>query len=187
MLERLLTSKARVKLLSLFLMNPERGFHMREVARLTELNINAVRRELANLEAIGLLTSKPVVNTKVYSVDQKMPILQELTSIILKTEGVTRMLKENLAEIGVIETSFIYGSFAKNEARLGSDIDLFMIGMFDEQRLIELIHRAERLISREINYVAFTPEEFEERKRKNDPFVTNVLREPKIVLIGSAP
>ncbi|MCX6651921.1 MAG: nucleotidyltransferase domain-containing protein [Methanomassiliicoccales archaeon] len=187
MLERLLTSKARVKLLTLFLMNPERGFHIREVARLTELNINAVRRELANLEAIGLLTSKPAANTKVYSVDQKMPILQELTSIILKTEGVTRMLKENLAEIGYIESAFVYGSFAKNEAKLTSDVDLFIIGSVDEEKLIGVIHMAEEQTSREINYVAFTQEEFEERRRKEDPFVTNVLREPKIMLIGSAP
>ena len=58
MLQKLFTSKTRVKLLTLFMMNPGREMYVREIARSTEENINAIRRELANLEEMGLLKSK---------------------------------------------------------------------------------------------------------------------------------
>jgi len=112
-----------------------------------------------------------------------MPIYNELASIILKTEGVAKELKESLIEIGV-ETVFIYGSFASGEATVNSDIDIFIIGEVDEDKLIIKIREIEKTLSREINYVLFTAKEFERKKKSKDPFVLNVLKEPKIMLIG---
>jgi predicted transcriptional regulator len=85
MLERLFSSRARVKLLELFLLRPEREVHVREICRRTGLNINAVRRELANLEEIGLLTSCRKGNALFYTVNIAFPIYQELVSIFLRT------------------------------------------------------------------------------------------------------
>lgn len=187
MLERLITSKARVKLLTLFLLNPGREFYVREIVRATDLNINAVRRELINLEGIGLLKSAQKGNMKVYHSDNSMPIWQELTSIVLKTEGVAKEIKEHLDEIGSIQSAFIYGSFAQNDARLNSDIDLFIIGSIDEDRLLSSIRKIEGQLSREVNYVLFSKDEFDKRVEQGDPFVTNVLREPKIMISGKLP
>ena len=83
-LERLFTSRTRVSLLGLFLLNPEREVHVREISRITALNINAVRRELANLEEIGLLTSCTRGNARFYTVNIAFPIYQELVSVFLK-------------------------------------------------------------------------------------------------------
>lgn len=185
MLQRLLTSKTRVKLLTLFLMNPEREIYIREIARATNENINAIRRELSNLEEIGLLTSKRRGNEKYYSINKNMPIYSELTNIILKTEGVTKVLQENLFKMGEVKTAFIYGSFASKKAGINSDLDLFIIGNINEKQLIMLIKKLEKKLSREINYVLFEPKEFRERIKNKDPFVSNVLKEPKIVVIGS--
>jgi len=184
MLRRLLTSKTRVKLLTLFLMNPEREMYIREIVRITNENINSIRRELINLEEIGLLTSRKTRNTKHYVVNKKMPIYNELTNIILKTEGVGKILRENLSAIGKIETAFIYGSFASKKAGLSSDVDLFIIGNIDEKKLIKHIKELEREMSREINYILFEPKEFLERIKNKDPFVSNVLKEPKTMLLG---
>ncbi|GAG31692.1 unnamed protein product, partial [marine sediment metagenome] len=74
-------------------MNPEREMYIREIVRITNENINSIRRELINLEEIGLLTSRKTVNTKRYVVNKKMPIYNELTNIILKTEGVGKILR----------------------------------------------------------------------------------------------
>ncbi len=183
MLQKLFTSKTRVKLLTLFMMNPEREMYVREIARNTKENINAIRRELANLEGIGLLKSERRGNSKYYVVNKKMPIYNELASIILKTEGVAKELQDSLSEIGV-EIAFIYGSFASGKAGVDSDVDIFIIGEVNEDELIIKIRDVEKKLSREINYVLFTVKEFEEREKSKDPFVLNVLREPKIMLVG---
>jgi predicted nucleotidyltransferase len=166
-------------------MNPEREMYIREIVRNTNENINAIRRELSNLEDIGLLTSTRKRNAKYYTVNKNMPIYNELTNIILKTEGVARVLQENLSEIGKIETAFIYGSFASKKTGINSDIDLFIIGILNEKQLIMFIKKLEKKLSREINYVLFEPREFRERIKNKDPFVSNVLKEPKIMLMGT--
>lgn len=184
MLEKLLTSKTRVKLLTLFLLNPETEMYVREIARKTGENTNAIRRELHNLEDIGLLSSEKKGNLKYYTVNKKMSIYIELTNIILKTEGVSRTLSENLTRLGRIETAFIYGSFASGSAGGRSDIDLFIIGQVHEDELIRCIEQLETKLSREINYVLFTPAEFGQRISNNDPFIKNVLNEKRVMLIG---
>ena len=84
---RLFSSRTRVKLLELFLLHPEREVHVRETCRITGLNINAVRRELANLEELGLLGSRRAGNARFYTVNIAFPIYAELVGIVLKMEG----------------------------------------------------------------------------------------------------
>ncbi len=187
MLERLFTSKTRVKILTLFILNPDRELHVREIARLTKENINAIRRELTNLEETGLLKSSRKGNMKQYTLNKEMPLYEELASMVLKTEGVAKILKEHLDDLGSIQTAFIYGSFARHNAQLSSDIDVFIIGTISEKTLISALHDLEKQLSREINYILFTPEEFTSRKRNKDPFVVNVLKEPKVMLQGDLP
>lgn len=184
MLDKLFTSKTRVKLLNLFLLNPETELYVREIARKTGENTNAIRRELQNLENIGLLLSEKKGNLKYYSTNKKMPIYIELTNIVLKTGGIQRILSENLTMLGSIETAFIYGSFASGSAGSKSDIDLFIIGQVYEDELIRCIEKLEKELSREINYVLFTPSEISQRIRNNDPFIKNVLNEKRVMLIG---
>ena len=82
--ERLFSSRTRVKLLELFLLHPEREVHVREICRITGLTINAVRRELANLEELGLLRSRWAGNARFYTVNIACPIYQELAIILVK-------------------------------------------------------------------------------------------------------
>ncbi len=84
MLGRLFSSRTRVKLLELFLLHPEREVHVREICRIAELNINAVRRELANLEELGLLRSRTAGNARFYTVNIAFPVYGELTSILVR-------------------------------------------------------------------------------------------------------
>lgn len=184
MLEKLFTSKTRVKLLTLFLLNPETEMYVREIVRRVDENNNAVRRELKNLEEIGLLSSMKKGNLRYYTVNKKMSIFSELTNIILKTEAVGKILTENLIRLGKIRAAFIYGSFAEGSAGGKSDIDLFIIGRVNEGELIRNIDKLEKQLSREINYVLFTEEEVNERIKNKDPFIINVLKEKKVMLMG---
>jgi len=84
MLKRLFSSRTRVMLLELFILHPEREIHVREICRRTGLNINAVRRELTNLEDLGLLRSRRRGNALFYTVNIMFPIYLELVSILIK-------------------------------------------------------------------------------------------------------
>jgi DNA-binding transcriptional ArsR family regulator len=87
MLERLFTSRTRVKILELLLLRPQREIHVREICRITGLNINAVRRELANLEELGILRSRTAGNARFYTAQILCPIYPELVGILLKSKG----------------------------------------------------------------------------------------------------
>ena len=183
-LRRLITSEARIRILSLFLLSPGPEFHIREVARQTKLNLNSVRRELDNLETVDLLRSRKQGSLKLYSVNRQNPVFEELKTIFLKTVGIGNIIKERLARLGKVETAFIYGSFSRGEEKPGSDIDLFIVGEVDQQEASAVFERLQRELSREINYVIFSPREFRERKARKDPFVSNVLRQRKISLVN---
>lgn len=185
MLEALIPSKTRVRLLALFLLNPQKEYFVREIVRMTGENINAVRRELANLAAFGLVTGRRSGNQQYYAVNTGHFLYADLQKIVLKTEGVAGVLTAALAKETAIGCLFIYGSFAKGTAGPESDIDLFIVGDVDETRLIPLIHECESTTGREINFTLMTGTEFAARKKAGDPFVTHVMQEEKIILAGT--
>ncbi len=185
MLEAIISSKTRVKLLTLFVLSPEREYYVREIVRMTEENINAVRRELANLESFGLISGIKKGNLQYYTVNRDFFLYEDLQRILLKTEGVAQVIKEQITNLKTIDCMFIYGSFATGKAGAKSDIDLFIVGDLDENQLIPLIHESERAINREINYTLMHRDEMRKRKRTGDPFVKNVMQEPKIMIIGT--
>jgi len=174
-----------VKLLTLFLLNPESEFYIREIVRMTGENINGVRRELANLESFGLLIGRRRGNQHYFTVNRDFFLYTDLQQLVLKTEGVARVIRENLSSLQNIECMFIYGSFARGTAGGRSDIDLFIVGDVNEEVLIPLVHTGERAINREINYTLMRGSEFAQRRETGDPFVKNVMGERKIMIIGS--
>ncbi|MDK2988832.1 MAG: hypothetical protein PWR16_361 [Methanoculleus sp.] len=184
MLEVLITSETRVRLLTLFLMNPGKEYYIRQIERLVGKNYALVRKELTRLESFGLLTSEVKGNQTYYSVDRNFFLYPELQRLVLKTEGVAQTLKERLGEIGDVDCILIYGSFAKGNAGAKSDIDLFIVGDVDENRLIPLLNESERTLQREINYTLVTKEELQDRVAEADPFITNILNGPKIMIEG---
>jgi len=184
MLEVLISSETRVKLLTLFLLNPEKEYYIRQVERLVGKNYALVRKELAKLESFGLLRSETKGNQIYYTVDQNFFLYPELQRLVLKTEGVAQVLKDGLDELGDVECIFIYGSFASGTAGAKSDIDLFIVGDVDENRLIPLTNECERTLQREINYTLVKKEELRDRVNEADPFITNVLNRPKIMILG---
>ena len=185
MLEALITSKTRVKLLTLFLLNPESEYYVREIVRMTKENYNSVRRELANLETFGLITGQKKGNMQYYTVNINFFLYKDLQNIVLKTEGIAKIIKDHLAEQSDIECMFIYGSFAQGTAGSKSDIDLFIVGNVDENLLIPLVHTSEQAIKREINYTLMHSDELKRRRQSGDPFVKHVMEERKIMIIGT--
>lgn len=181
-LQALFSSRVRVGLLSIFLLNPETPFHASALTQTVGAHYNAVWKELNHLERAGVLLSESSANTKFYRLNPRLPILSELRSIILKTVGVGDHIRNALGNLGQVNAAFIYGSFAAGDMDRQSDLDLMLIGQVDLNRLAPIIARLEKELGRAVNYSAYTPDEWREKQR--EPFIANVLSSPRIMLIG---
>jgi predicted nucleotidyltransferase len=183
-LERIFSSRVRIQLLSHFLLHPESRDHIRALSSMINAQYNAVWKELNNLEAAGLLRSEKSGGRKIYSLNRQSSIVPELRSILLKTVAVGDFVREGLGELEGLELAFIFGSFASGEIDPESDLDLMLIGDVDVTRIAPVIDELQNLLAREINYVCFSREDWEDRLENGDPFVENVRGDPKVILIG---
>jgi len=184
-INRLFSSKLRIKLLDVFLSLPDARFYIRELERKIKEEAKNVSRELKNLEALGLLISEKQGNLKYYSVNENFFLYPELKAIIFKTTGVQGLLKEALERLKGIETAFIYGTYATGKESESSDVDIMIIGKPDLTKLNEIISNLEEKLNREINYMSFDQEEFKERRKAGDAFINDVLSGEKIMLKGT--
>jgi len=185
MLQTLISSKNRAKVLTFFLTHPDERFYYTELLRRLDITPSALQNELARFTKAGLLETKREANARFYWVNKDFPLYPELKSIVLKTSGLADELKQELSNIGEINFAFIYGSFAKNTEDIKSDIDLMIIGNPNLDTLTEVISRAEENLSREINSTTFETKEWSERIKKKDSFVTDVLNNAKLFLVGN--
>lgn len=183
-LKRLFSSGLRVKALSHLFLHPGESFHVRGFAAALGEPAGTVARELANLEKAGILASERVGNQRRYVVRRDCPVCDDLRNIFVKTTGAGDMLRKALEKLRSVELAFIYGSFARGDARPGSDIDLMIVGRASDRELAPVIARVERRIGREINYVVYTRREVAKRNGREGDFVSEVLSGPRIVLVG---
>lgn len=184
MLADLITSKSRVKLLSVFLVNPSEMYHVRELVRRTEDEINAVRRELSYLEQKGILDKEPRANRVYYSLSKNYPFYFDLLNIGAKTIGLGADILKNRAKLGKIKYAMFSGRFAKHLEKQQDSVDLLLIGTVVLPELALIIKNEERRLSKEINYTIMTEEEFDFRKKRTDPFIMSILTGSRVMLIG---
>ena len=190
MIEQLFGSKTRVKLLQLFLGNPNRAFYVREITRKIDEQINSVRRELSNLLKIGIINSEESDNRLYYEVNQKYPHYQALRSIFTNKKAMAASKAEvpktgvgaRLAELGSVELAILSGGFTR-DPRAG--IDLMIVGDVNRTKLANLVDSLQQEEGREIDFAVFAPDEFEYRVGVKDRFVNNVLSAKKTVIIDT--
>lgn len=194
MVEQLFGSKTRVKLLSLFYNNPGRPFYVREITRKIDEQINSVRRELANLLNIGIISSESANNRLYYEMNPKFEYTEQLRSIFTtlpmksaepamqETREEDQIIKK-LRTTGSISFAFLTGTFARETK---TNIDIFIVGDVNKARLAKVVSGLEEEMGRELNYSALTNEEYQYRLGLNDRFLTNVLEAKKIVIIDGA-
>lgn len=184
MLSSLFSSRVRAEVLTAFILSPGKSQCGWELSKRLQLSYSAVWKELVRLEGLGILLSEQQGNMKIYQVNKDCPILPELRSIVLKTEGVGYVIKSMLQEIGNVKEAFIFGSYASGEADHRSDLDVMIIGQVDLSQLAPVITALEKELNRPINYVIYSEEEWSQKALVQDAFWRNVSRSPKIALIG---
>lgn len=159
-------------------------FHVREIVRRCDEEINAVRRELAHLEAAGLLTKEARANRLFYSLRKDYPLYFDLLGLIVKTAGLGKDIIKNKNKLGKIKFVMVSGKFTRNIPHSTNDVDLLVVGKVVLPELSQIVRSEEVKREKEINYTVMSEEEFEFRKRRRDPFILEVLRGARVMIIG---
>lgn len=175
----------RRQVLALLLLHPERKLHVREISRLTGTTPGTMNKELSRLHEAGLLDREQVGNQLRYSANRSHQIYPELAGILRKTVGIADVVLEALAPLAdSIELSFIYGSVARGSETVGSDVDLLIVGSVEFGDAIDVLHGVEKKVGREVNAKVYSRREWSAKLKSADAFAAEILRGPKIMLIG---
>lgn len=184
-LQDLFVSKVRVKLIQVFLSQPSEIFYVRQLVRLTNEEINAVRRELSRMEDRGLVKKEARGNRLYYFFNKTYAFYQDLISLTAKTVGLGAEVIKNKNKLGNLKFALLSGRYARRMPRKSeSDIDLLLVGSINLKELNLLVRKAEAEQEKEINYAPMTIEEFEFRKARRDPFLLSILMAGRIMLLG---
>jgi len=165
-------------------LHPEEMYYVRQIVRKTEEEINAVRRELQHQEKSGLLKSEKRGNRLYYSLRKDYPLYFQLLEIINKTAGLGGMILKNKRKLGKLKFAVLSGKFIRRLPHKKNEIDLLLIGDILLPKLEKLISKAEEEREKEINYTIMNQDEFNFRKKRNDPFVKNILEGGRVMIVG---
>jgi hypothetical protein len=183
-MEELFVSKVRVKILQLFLNSQENLFHVREIVRRVDEEINAVRRELARMEKFGMVSSEWRANRRLYRFRKDYKFYPEILGMVVKSQGLGFNIVNGKARLGKIKFAFLSTRFVKNLQSGADDVDILVVGQIILPELQAMISDEQAKREREINYSFMDEAEFNFRVRRRDPFILRVLIQPKIMLIG---
>lgn len=184
-LQDLFVSRVRVKLIQIFLKNPQEIYYVRQLVRETKEEINAVRRELARMEERGLVKKEARANRLYYFFNKSYAFYQDLISLTAKTLGLGGEIIANKHKLGNLKFALLSGRYARQMPRKSDDdIDLLLVGELNLKELNSLVRKSESEREKEINYAPMTVEEFEFRKSRRDPFLLRILMSGRIMLIG---
>jgi|SRR5208283_2265964 len=181
-----LHSKTRQRLLRYYFTNPAARHHVRDLAQRLDVDPSNLSKELRHLETEGLFTSETNGRQKYFRLNRKYPLFAEVRSIIEKTIGTAPLLAESLQRIDGIQEAYLYGSFARNQQDMASDIDVIVIGNPKATILAEAIQALERQLGREINYTVLTRQEFDSRRARKDAFLKDIWHNERLPLVGPA-
>lgn len=177
-------SKVRVKLLQIFLNNPAELFYIRQLTRELNEEINAVRRELINMQNCGMVKSEKRGNRIYYTINKNYLFHKELMSMVAKSTGLGLAIAKSAPKLGHLKFAMISGRFARLMPRAKDTVDLLIVGDVILPQLSELIREQEAKLSREINYTVMTMDELNYRKTHNDPFIGRILEASRVMIIG---
>ncbi|MFZ2235747.1 MAG: nucleotidyltransferase domain-containing protein [Dokdonella sp.] len=182
-----LFTQTQQRVLGLLFGQPQRGFTVSDVITDTGGGSGAVQREVRKLFDAGLIGMTPIGNQKHYQANPASPIHDELVGIVRKTVGLADPLRDALAPlINAITLAFVYGSVAKRSDTAGSDIDLMIVSdKLTYADVVGVLHPVIERLGREINPTVYSRTELAKRRKQGNAFVTRVLEQPKLWLIGN--
>ncbi len=191
MIDALFGSKTRVKLLHLFLNNPGKAFYVREITRLIDEQINSVRRELANMLSVGIITSETSDNKLYYQVNQRYEYYVPLRAIFADEkvaalqeapQADTPVWRDQLKALPGARVILLSGVFVDGSA---SSIDILIAGDIAASRVKKAIKAIESFEGREVNYAHLSYDDFYYRMSVRDRFVNEIITGKYITLVDT--
>lgn len=161
MLNALITSKTRLKILLKFFLNPDTRSYLRNLSKEFDVSTNSIRQELDRFEDANLLSAEFQGNKKFFKANTKHPLYNDIHSIIMKQIGFDQIIDEVITKLGKIIAVFVTGDFAKGKNNKIIDL-LFLADKINIEYLNKLIAKAEKIIKRKIRYIIFNKDEFDE-------------------------
>jgi predicted transcriptional regulator len=163
-IENLISSKTRVKLLLKFFLNSNNSSYLRGLESEFGESSNSIRIELNKLENAGLLSSNLQGNKKYFQANTKHPLYKDINSILLKFTGLDKIVDNIIGKLGALDTVFVVGNLAKG---LSSEvIDLVFVGEIDKTYLFDLVQKVEQKLNKKIKYVCYSSSEFSDEEFK---------------------
>lgn len=181
-----LFSPVQARLLAILFSSPDRQFQSNELIRLAAAGTGATHRQLQRFSAAGLLTVNTIGSQKFYQANRSSPIFQELRSIVLKTVALGEPLRRALEPLrSEILTAFVFGSMAQGTATDESDIDLMVLSnSLDYSQVFDVLQSVEDTLGRRINPTVISGDQWTEKRRDSNSFVSRVALGPRIWIIG---
>lgn len=184
-LKHLFVSQTRLKLINILFYNPQDIFYVRQLVRLTDEEINSVRRELANLLKSGVVSSEWRGNRLYYWADKQSPLFFNLLTIANQSSGLGLKLQNKNETLGTIKLVFYSNKFITGDNRNQDDIDLVIVGDVSLREIDSFIKQEQEVRGYEINYMVMGKGEFRLRRQKRDQFIVDFFLSNPIAIIGN--
>jgi predicted nucleotidyltransferase len=181
-----LFGQTRRAILGLLYGHPDEAYYLRQLVRSGGLGLGAVQREVKRLTEAGILRRTARGNQVYYQANPECPLFTELKSLAVKTAGAADVLRDVLVPLADhIKVAFIYGSVARFKQKGGSDVDLMVIGDVSFGDVVSVLGPAQRILGREINPTVYSPLEFKLKLKARHHFLSSVLKDEKVFVIGN--
>lgn len=185
MLKKILISRVRIRILEKYLLNPSSSYHVRGLVRELNEEINAVRRELINLEDAGILKSKKEKNMLIYRLNKENPYIDDLRSIFFKNSKIGNKIMERAKNLEDLQVLLVTECFLTGIYKSDADIDILFLGNARVRDVKDLVGELEKDLDREIRASVMKKEDFEFAKKKKDPVIMNLINENLIQVHGT--
>jgi hypothetical protein len=184
MLSSLFGSPARVKILSAFLTKPDEKYYLRQLARDLELQVNSVRREIVNLEEIGLIIpislETKAKEKKYYTINKGFILFPEMKALFIKSQILsTKEFAENVQKLYTPKLLILAGFFVEDS---NSKTDILIVGKINKDKFIKTVRDLEVMIGREVNYTIMEEKEYLYRREVLDIFLNKIMEGQKIIV-----
>lgn len=182
----LFANQTLAQILSHFFMNPHEEFYQAAIVKETGKGLIQVQRSLKVLETTGIIGMKRKGRMVYYHADHSHPAFEDLKKAFLKTVGIGDELRSLLRKHRQkIDLVWIFGSVARGEETMGSDIDIMFVSNQSLLQLSKIIGPITRKIKRELNIVFLSPHDLQKKFASHDYFISDIIQQSKIWLIGN--
>lgn len=184
LLENIIPSKVRRKILQLFYHHPDNTYYLREVVRQVNEEVNAVKRELDILYDAKVLGRERRTNKVFYVLNKNYLLYDEFLRIFTKTSLLSEQVTMNLSRLGKVKYIAVSTKYSKKTPIKDDEIYVLFVGIIVVPEVETIMNEARKEFGWDINYTVMSEEELKFRKKNNDPFIWKFLKQPKVMLVG---